>query len=154
VGVVIADRDPAAIGAEADAVRDIEAAPEAEPGVTIRPEGPPGTVRRRVALPFIAAPAAGTPNTSTDPSRLATTSVSSSRKHSPCGPLSVSASISTAPFSATSALPAEREIATSKTAILLWWKAATARRRLLGENWTSSVRPRSAMTRWAATLAL
>src|SRR5207247_10459886 len=73
-----------------------------------------------------------------------TTRVSSSMKERPWGPWRLDDSISTQSVKSTLLPAAETEISTSTTRILFLAYPAMARRLLLGENFTSSVRPRLA----------
>src|SRR5947207_1154963 len=86
----------------------------------------------------------GTFRMGTFPERLATTRVSSSMKERPWGPWRLDDSISTQSVKSTLLPAAETEISTSTTRILFLAYPAMARRLLLGENFTSSVRPRLA----------
>ena len=88
----------------------------------------------------------GNLNIATPPSRLATIRVSSSMKSRPCGLLKAGDDSSTPPVNVTCGPAADVAMSMSKSATRCRMKAATARRRLLGEKQTSSVRPREAMT--------
>src|SRR6266498_1298344 len=87
-------------------------------------------------------PLEGTFRMGTIPERLATTRISSSTKERPWGPRRLDDSTSTQSVKSTRLPATETAISTSTTRILFLANPAMARRLLLGENFTSSVRPR------------
>ena len=83
----------------------------------------------------------GSRNATTSPLRLATSTVSSSRKSTPCGVIRQGDEYSATSVTITVGRSVAPVMSTSTIAMELWSRQARASRRLSGEKLTSSERP-------------